>query len=109
MGCLFCFNLEKKYKHNPGTDFICSRCVQLFLMADQKELKSAYEKAIDKGYTDKAKAIESFLIPEGFDEQRKPVTKKRGRHTDRKRIVRAVGDKEKRIGRSKIPAPAPVL
>ena len=109
MGCLFCIDLEKNYKPDPGNDFICSQCVRLFLGADQLDLKRAYWKAIEMGYSNKARAIESFLIPEEFDEQRKPVTKKRRRHTDRKRVVRTVGDKEKRIGRSKIPAPAAVL
>jgi hypothetical protein len=98
--CLFCNDSEKEYNPGPGADFICSQCIQLFLGADQEELKRAYEKAIDKGYTNKARAIESFLIPEGFDGQRKPVTKKRRRLTDRKRIVRTIRDKKKRTGRS---------
>ncbi len=62
-----------------------------------------------KGYTDKAKTIESFLPQEEkIDGQRKPA-KKHERHTNRKRIVRPVRDKEKRTGRSKIPTPPPVL
>jgi hypothetical protein len=81
----------------------------MFLAADQQDLKKAHAKAIEKGFTNKANAIESFLIPEGIDEQRKPVSKKRRRHSDRKGIVRIVGNKEKRIGRSKIPAPATFL
>ena len=103
--CLFCNGLEIKYKPETGIDFICSRCVQMLLAADQEELKRAYDKAIDKGYTNKASAIESFLIPEDkIDGQRKPATKKRRRHSNRKRIDRTVRDKEKRIGRSEIPA-----
>jgi hypothetical protein len=98
--CLFCNGLEIKYKPETGIDFICSRCVQMLLAADQEELKRAYDKAIDKGYTNKASAIESFLIPEDkIDGQRKPA-KKRRRHIDRERIVRTVRDKEKRIGRT---------
>ena len=97
--CLFCNNPEPNYKPDMNADFICSRCVQMLLAADQEELKRAYDKAIDKGYTNKASAIESFLIPEDkIDGQRKPA-KKRRRHSDRKRIVRTVRDKEKRIGR----------
>ena len=107
--CLFCNGLEIKYKPETGNDFICSRCVQMLLAADQQDLKKAHAKAIGKGFTNKANAIESFLIPEGFDEQRKPVSKKRGRYSYRKGIVRTVRDKEKRIGRSKIPAKISVL
>jgi len=103
--CLFCNRFESKTE----SESICGNCVQLLLKADQSELKRAHEKAIEKQYWDKASAIESFLIPEGFDEQRKPASKKRGRHSNRKRIVRTVGDKEKRIGRSKVPAQAPLL
>jgi hypothetical protein len=102
--CLFCNGLEIKYKPETGNDFLCSRCVQMFLAADQQDLKRAHSKAIEKGFTNKANAIESFLIPEGINGQRKPVSKKRGRHSNRKRIDRTIGDKEKRIGRSKIPA-----
>ena len=46
MGCLFCYSQEKKYKPNPGTDFIYSRCVQLFLKAEQKDLKAEWVKGI---------------------------------------------------------------
>ena len=103
--CLFCNGLEIKYKPESGIDFICSQCVQTLISADQADLKRAYKKAIDKGYSNKASAIESFLIPEDkIDGQRKPVSKKRGRHSNRKGIVRTVRDKEKRIGRSEIPA-----
>jgi hypothetical protein len=110
MGCLFCCNTEPEfksgatYKPASGIDFTCSLCVQMFLAEDQKDLKMARSKALEKGFTNKAMAIESFLILEGKDEQRRPVSKNRGRHINRKRIVRAIGDKEKRIGRSKVPA-----
>jgi hypothetical protein len=101
MGCLFCGFPEPGYRSGPDKEFTCSRCTQLLLSADQAELGRGYSKAIEKGYQNKAKAIESFLIPEeNFNGQRKPVPKKRGRHTDRKRINRAIGDKKKRTGRS---------
>ena len=107
--CLFCNGLEIKYKPESGIDFICSQCVQTLISADQADLKRAYKNAIDTGYSNKASAIESFLIPEDkIDGQRKPA-KKRGRHSYRKRIDRTIGDKEKRIGRSKIPAKISVL
>ena len=92
--------MDIKYKAQIDIDFICFRCVQLLLGADQQDLKRAHAKAIEKGFTNKANAIESFLIPEGLDELRKPATKKRGRHSNRKRTVRTVRDKAKRIGRS---------
>jgi hypothetical protein len=101
--CLFCNGLEKKYKPGPGKFFICSQCVQILLSADQADLKRAHNKAIDKGYSNKARAIESFLIPEEIiNGQRRPISKKRRRHSNRKRIVRTIRDKEKRIGRFKV-------
>jgi hypothetical protein len=104
--CLFCNEPAQK----ADIDYICGSCVQLLLNADQTDLKQAHAKAIEKKYPDKARAIESFLIPEEkVNGQRKPISKKRGRHTDRKGIVRTVGDKEKRIGRSKVSTPSPVL
>jgi hypothetical protein len=108
--CLFCNRLEKKYKPEPVKSFICSQCVQLLLSADQAELMRAYNKANEKGYSDKASAIESFIIPkEKIDGQRKPITKKRRRHIDRKGIDRTIGNKEKRIGRPKVQTPTALL
>ena len=110
MSCLFCGFPENRYRPDAENKFICSKCVQLLLSADQVELKRAYSKAIEKGYSNKARAIKSFLILEGkVNGQRKPFTKKCRRHTHRKRINRTVGDKEKRIGRSQVPAQAPLL
>jgi hypothetical protein len=85
MGCLFCGNLEKNYKSDPGNDFICSRCVQVFTAADQVELRRAYNKAIEKGYPNKIRAIESFLIPEEFNVRE---TQKSKRNMVRKRPLR---------------------
>ena len=82
--CLFCAGIEKNYKH--GTDFICSRCVQILLAADQDKLKRAYQKAMDKGYINKAHAIASFLYGGTFDHERK--AKKFERNLVRKRPVR---------------------
>ena len=107
--CLFCNVPEPNYKPQAKIDFICSQCVQMLLGAEQEDLKKAHTKAIDKGYLNKASAIESFLIPEGINGQRKPVTKKRRRHSNRKGVVRTFRDKKKRIGRTAIPAEVPVL
>jgi hypothetical protein len=62
--CLFCGRPEKGYKPSKSVDFICSRCVQLLLSADQDELRHAYDKALSLGYMAKASAIKTFLIPE---------------------------------------------
>jgi hypothetical protein len=65
--CLFCNEPEQRYKPEPDKHFICSQCVQLFLSADQEDLLKAHAKAIEKGYSNKARAIESFLIPEDIN------------------------------------------
>ena len=87
MECLFCSDFEKKYKPESGNDFICSQCVQLMLGAEQEDLKQAYDKAIEKGFPLKARAIESFLIPEEFNVRE---TKKSQRGFIRKKPVRVV-------------------
>ena len=99
MFCLFCNGKEKNYRPVAGIDFICGSCAQLLLGADQDDLKRAHAKAIKKGYLSKARAIESFLIPEGTNEQRKPTTKKRGRHFNGKRVNRTIGNKKERTKR----------
>lgn len=110
MDCLFCRFPESGYKSEAEKEFICSKCVQHFLSADQPELMRAYKRAIEKGYSDKARAIKSFLIPEEkINGQRRPISKKRRRHSNRKRIDRTIGNKEKRTGRSKLPAETPLL
>jgi hypothetical protein len=83
--CLFCNRLEKKYKPELGKYFICSLCVQLMLSADQAELTRAYSKAIEMGYPDKARAIQSFLIPEEINVRE---TKQARRNMGRKRPMR---------------------
>ncbi len=85
--CLFCNRLEKKYKPESDKYFICSRCVQILLSADQAELKRSYSKAIEKGYPNKARAIESFLIPEEINVRE---TKQARRSLVRKRPMRTV-------------------
>jgi len=98
MQCLFCFGQEKNYKPDPNIDFICSSCVQLLLNADQTDLRRAYLKAIEKGFTNKARAIESFL-EEKSNEQTRPISKINGRCPNRKRINRPVRNEKKRIRR----------
>jgi hypothetical protein len=101
MDCQFCGFPENGYVPDLDKEFICSRCTQLLLSADQEDLNRSHNKAIEMGYSCKAKAIESFLITEEkINEQRKPISKKHRRHIDRKRINRAIGNQKKRIGRS---------
>jgi hypothetical protein len=109
MPCLFCNEPDKSYKPEPDKDFICGSCVQLLLRADQNDLSRAHKKALDKGYINKAKAIESFLHDGGNYEQRKPKSKKRGRHPNRTRIDRVTGNKKERIKRSAVSTPITVL
>jgi hypothetical protein len=90
--CQFCNGLEKKYKPGPGKFFICSQCVQLLLSADQADLNRAHRKAIDKGYTNKAKAIESFLILEETNGRKAKVSKRGVVRKRPKRTVRPSRD-----------------
>ena len=85
--CLFCGQYEKGYKPSKSVDFICSRCVQLLLEADQGELMRAYEKAVRLGYAGKASAIKTFLIAE--DEHAETEEPERG--MVRERFVQEVG------------------
>lgn len=101
--CLLC-NSPNTDGLESAKDFICFYCVQNLIAAEQSVLRETYEKINNYGYQRRAKAIELFLTPEGLYEQRKPIPKHRRRHPDRKRIVRTIGYKEKRIGRSKVPA-----
>ena len=88
--CLIC-NDDEPSEYNPGkgTDFICSRCVQILLAADQDQLNRAYQRAREKRYINQAHAIESFLHEGAFDHERK--TKKPKRSLVRKKISRVAG------------------
>ena len=87
--CLFCNQEEPKHKPDKNAqEIICSNCFQLLLNADKEDLKRSHELATEKGYRNKAKAIESFIeleMPNG-----RPGNKLK-RDTDRKRINRTVG------------------
>jgi len=87
MGCLFCNYSEPNYKPETGKDFICSQCFQNLIAGDQEDLKQAHAIAIEKGFTNKARAIESFLIPEEINVRK---AKKPKRITVRKKPMRVV-------------------
>lgn len=59
--CLFCNGTDESYRPEPETEFICCRCVQLFLAATPDQVRAAYKKAVDGGYPNKAKALEIFF------------------------------------------------
>ncbi len=95
--CLFCNEPKQtsKYKDSQkDIEHICAGCVQILLASEQLNLKLAYEKTLSKGYESKARAIESFLIPEDDSEQRKQRKPRRrsrrasGKTVDRKRVTR---------------------
>jgi len=96
--CLFCNNQEPKYKPQADVDFICSQCVQMLLGTDQQDLKTVHTLAIDNGYLNNAKAIESFLTEDEI-EQRKP-TRYNQRIDNRKGTAGAIRDKKRIAGLS---------
>jgi hypothetical protein len=96
--CLFCNGPEKAYNPSPDVEFVCSTtCTQHLLNADQEDLNRAHTKAIEKGYHNKAKAIEFFIVQENPNGQRKPKTRKHERHTNRTRIVRPTRNQKKPV------------
>ena len=93
MRCLFCNLPEAKYKPDPQVDFICGSCVILLADARQEDLQKAHTLAIEKGYLNKANAIESFLIPEGKHANR--PTKSIERNLNRERTARTIRNKKR--------------
>ena len=93
--CLFC-NCEENFNRNSSTEYICGSCVQLLFGVNQDDLNRAHNLATNKGHVNKAKASESFLIPEGQNEQRKPESKFRI-NINGKRIVRPPRNKKERV------------
>jgi len=89
--CLYCEKPEKNYKPLRGTGFICSRCLMAFLSADQDYLKWVYELAIKNSMPAKARAIESFILPEETD----------GKQFNPKSRTRNIGKRLNRRGNSK--------
>ena len=88
MNCLFCCDPDTDDKPKPGKDLICPLCVRMLLAADQEDLKRAYGKAIERGYSRKAKAIESFLFEGEITDERE--TKSIRRNMVRERPMREV-------------------
>ena len=87
MYCLFCGSQEKNYKPPPNIDFICSRCVQLLLSAEQSELKRALAKAAEMGFENKVLALQSFIVEDETNDRQTKITK---RNLERERLMPAI-------------------
>jgi hypothetical protein len=85
--CLFCGQPEKVFKPPMSVDFICGRCVQLLLAADQGQLRRAYEKAVRLGFVRKAEAIKTFLTEDDDNAE----TEEPERSLVRERFVQEAG------------------
>ena len=98
MNCLLCGSPEIKFNLNRSqhetvkhpedvTGLICSDCMQVLISSSQEKIKAAYQKALDAGLMDKAKALETFLEEK---EQDVRETKKPKRNLIRKGPLRMV-------------------
>ena len=102
MNCLFC-GTERDAKRVDSTakSYICSNCVQTLVNLSQEQLRKAYDLATEKGYSNKAKAIESF-ITEAYNvsrNKRSNTTK----YIDRNSPLRTVGHEQGKARRFKKP------
>jgi len=99
MNCLLCGSPEIKFNLNRSqhetvkhpedvTGLICSDCMQVLISSSQKRIKAAYQKALNAGLMDKAKALEIFLEEEIIENGE---SKKPSRDMDRVRALRKVG------------------
>ena len=89
MNCTFCYREEPGY--SPGRDvsaIICSDCTIRLAGASEDALIRTYRLAVEKGYTDKAEALKSFLPNREVIVDGK--TYKARSDMDRKRSVRKV-------------------
>ena len=104
--CQFC-EMAEKYKPLKGSIFLCSRCVNRFIDMTQEQLKALQGYYIENRETlcvenfdlidSKIKTLDMFIGEE--HEQYRPEAKHR-RNINRERVVRAIGNKAQRIGRS---------
>ena len=67
------------------TSIICSDSLQLLISSNQDQIKVAYQSALDKGFIDKAKALQTFIEEIDYGE-----TQNTQRNMVRERIVRKV-------------------
>jgi hypothetical protein len=92
--CLFCRGPDRgskrTYKPEKGVEFICSDCVQALLNANQDYLKRILATAQERGDKGKISALESFIVPDGYQEQVKPKPKFKIRQKRKKREWRTL-------------------
>jgi len=76
MGCVLCHRDEisqlngrkEVFRHDKGvTSFLCSNCVQVLLQVPQPQIIKAYHSALEKGHTNLAFHLKSFIDEEGED------------------------------------------
>ena len=102
MNCLFCGMERDSKKIDSGARaYICSNCVQTLVNLSQEQLRKAYELATEKGYENKAKAIESFMEvkPNAPRNKRSNIAKR----VDRNSPLRTSGDEQGATYRFKKP------
>ena len=62
MTCQFCgAERDREKVDGKAKAYICSACVQTLMNLSQEQLKKAHALAVDRGYENKARVIESFL------------------------------------------------
>ena len=86
MDCVFCHQQEKDARpHDKEVNsFVCSNCIQKFLLMSQVQIKKAYNLAIEKGYPEKAFWLEKFIDEEEYYGEAKEA----GRDLGRRRPLR---------------------
>ena len=88
IGCLFC-DKPDNVRRPRNTEYICSRCMQVFLRTEREEAQRVYWKVIGLGMDRKKRAIEMFfknLMEEPDGEQ-----SEQNKHNKRKRPIRTLG------------------
>lgn len=100
--CLFCEEIEEYNGNDGSVDYVCSRCVQLFLNAKPDDLQRAYQKAIDNELYRKATALK-MLIGEKDNDTGNQTKPKRKRSNDRRRGTQSVRSQKGAVRRIKEP------
>ena len=84
MNCLFC-NMPDRQYDSDVKEIICSTCVQVLSSQTQEKLRAAYQSALDKDMSNRAKAIATFLEDEEQDVRK---AERSNRAMDRGRALR---------------------
>jgi len=96
--CNFC-NEERDSERidKSATSYICAKCVQLLINQSQENLLKAYNLAVRKGYSDKARAIKSFLEVSADE----PINRYAAKRINGKRFMRVTWNDKKTSRRFK--------